>query len=490
MQPFPSPPQPDRRGRYTLIALLVATLLVTSTIAVVSYFQLRSANERIEDLEAGGGSAQEEGDGGPLGDFDEFIEDLLGETGDLFEGTGELGTLLDCLGLPFGGSGGAGTTVEAIARQVEGIRELEFDERVEPRFLGDEEMNARVRELFLEEYTPELADVEQRILATLGAIPRGTDLRELRAGAIGQQVAGFYEPETGELVVRQSGAQLSAIDRITLAHELDHALTDQALGIPLPDDPELGTEDSSLAALAVVEGDATLVMQKYSATLGFEEQFELLDPEAIARSEAGLQNFPPYLEQELLFPYEQGLNFVCELYSQGGWDAVNGAYEDPPESTAQILFPERYGKDAKPVDPEDPGSLRKPWRRTARLQLGAANLLWLFSAPGGDAGGSLTSPLDRAGDWGGGELELWVNGDETALGISLAQRKGDPDPQLCNSVDQWYRASVPGDQEQAGVETYSLVADGPDQDAILACDGADARMGIAPDLATARQLVR
>ena len=488
MQPFPSPHPPERRGRLTLIAFLAAGFLVASTIAVIEFVQLRAANERIEELESGASDGQ--GDQGPLGDVDDLFEDLLGEAEELFEGGGGLGSLVECIGSPFGGSGDAGTTVEAIAEQVEGIRELEFDRDVEPRFLNDQEMNERVRELFLEEYTPAIAGVEERMLAALGAIPRGTDLRELRANAIGQQVAGFYDPETGELVVRQAGAELTALDRITLAHELDHALTDQALGIPLPDEPEVGSEDANLAALAVVEGDATLVMQRYSTTLGFDEQFELLDPETIAEAEAGLGGFPPYLEQELLFPYEEGLSFVCDLYADGGWEAVNRAYDDPPASTAQILFPERYREEQQPMNPADPGPLQEPWQRTAKLQLGAANLLWLFSAPGGDTGRGLTSPLERAGDWGGGELELWVNGGETAVGISLAQREGDDDPELCNSVDQWYRASVPDDREQAGVESYSLVADGSDQDAVLACEGADARLGIGPDLATARRLVR
>ena len=484
MQPSPSPFPPERRGRSTAIALLAAGFLVSSTLAVIQFVQLRAANERIEELES-----QSEGDGGGLlGEFDDIFEDLLGDTEGLLEGTGDIGSMLECIGNPFGGSGEAGTTVEAIAEQVQGLRELRFTEKVEPRFLNDQQMNERVTELFLEEYTPKIADLEQRLLTALGAIPPGTDLRDLRSEAIGQQVAGFYEPETGELVVRQAGAELTAIDRITLAHELDHALTDQALGLPLPDDPEIGREDANLAALALAEGDATLVMQRYSATLGFDEQLGLLDPEAIAEAEAGLSGFPHYLEQELLFPYEEGLNFVCDLYARGGWEAVNRAYDQPPTSTSQILFPDRYLEGGQPVDPQDPGGLGKPWRRIAKLQLGAANLLWLFSAPGGDPEKALTSPLDRAGDWGGGELELWANGDRTAVGISLAKLEGDADTQLCNSVDQWYRATVPDDREQAGVDDYSLVADGSSQDAVLACDAADARLGIGPDLPTARAL--
>jgi hypothetical protein len=454
---------------------------VASTIAVIEFVQLRAANERIEELESGDGG----GDGGPFGDFGDLVEDLLGETEGLFEGTGEIGSLVECLGGGFGDLGEAGTTVGEIAAQVEGIRELEFLEDVEPRFLSDQEMTERVRELFLEEYTPEIADLEQRLLSTLGAIPPGTDLRDLRSNAIGQQVAGFYEPETGELVVRQAGTELSAIDRITLAHELDHALTDQALGIPLPDDPVIGREDANLAALALVEGDATLVMQRYSATLGLGEQFELLDPEAIAEAEAGLSGFPPYLEQELIFPYEEGLNFVCDLYANGGWEAVNAAYADPPASSDQILFPDRYRAEEEPVDPPDPPKPGKSWKELAQVEVGAANLLWLFSAPGGDMSKALADSRSAVSEWAGGEVTLWTRGTETALEMVLAERHPDaktrPD-RLCGSVAEWLGSWFEG---EGGAAAGTYVLDGPDQDAALTCGNGARYMSlrIGPDFA-------
>jgi hypothetical protein len=50
----------------------------------------------------------------------------------------------------------------------------------------------------------------------------------------------------------------------------------------------------------------------------------------------------PYFKEDLLFPYLYGYNFVSDLYDQGGWDAVNAAYANPPVSTEQIMHPERY----------------------------------------------------------------------------------------------------------------------------------------------------
>jgi hypothetical protein len=35
--------------------------------------------------------------------------------------------------------------------------------------------------------------------------------------------------------------------------------------------------------------------------------------------------------------WSAGEDYVCRLYEEGGWARVNQAYEDPPESTAEIL---------------------------------------------------------------------------------------------------------------------------------------------------------
>lgn len=483
---------------------MTAGFLVAATVAVVEFVQLRSANDRIAELESELARAREgQGSGGDLlGELGQLFEDLLGEDAEDLFGQGDGGglfgdqaDLLNCLGGGgFPGLGGGGEEpsgspdqqVDQIAARVEELRELRFEEDVDAEFLSAEETGRRVRALFLEEYTAEVADAEERVLAALGAIPRETDLRELRAQALGQQVAGFYEPETGELVVRLTGQEITALDRVTLAHELDHALTDQALGIPLPDDPRPGQEDADLAALAVVEGDATLTMQQYSTALSLGEQLELFDPAAIAQAESGLADMPFYLEQELLFPYQEGLSFVCGLYAQGGWEAVNQAYDDPPGSSTEVLFPD--GDGGPPTDPRppaDPG--QRAWQRATVRQFGAANLLWLFSAPGGDPSRALPDSEAAVGEWAGGAVYVWTRGPETTVSMVLVDRPGGG--RLCDSILDWYRRAVPDDREQldAGPE---LVTSGPSQHAVLTCGGDEVRLGIAPEFRTAVAVTR
>jgi hypothetical protein len=462
-------------------------VVVVAAVSAVAIFQFVGFERAATELEETARPDEGQGDGDFL---DELFEDLLGGRG--FPGARP--DLLACLGGEgvFGGEpapppgGGLEQQVRVLARQVEDIRDLRFEEPVEPRFLPSGQTADRVQDLFLEEYTAEVADTETRILEALGAIPPGTDLRETRARAVGSQVVGFYVPQTGELVVEARDRELGAVERVTLAHELEHALADQNMEFPIPLQPRPGHEDRDLAGLAVIEGDATLTMQRYLFTLSFEEQFELADPALQAEAEAGLAGLPYYLRQELLFPYESGLSFVCGLFADGGWEAVNRAYEDPPTTSAQILFPDRFVAGEEAVDPADPGDPGHGWDFEGRHEVGAANLLWLFEAPGGERSRALAEPMIGASAWAGGEVQLWERGVDTAVGVALAE--GDGQDILCSAMSHWYLAAFPDVEQRGSALDGGLELDAARQDAVLRCTDDEVHLGIAPDMVTADRL--
>jgi hypothetical protein len=109
----------------------------------------------------------------------------------------------------------------------------------------------------------------------------------------------------------------------------------------------------------------------------------------------------------------------------------------------------------------------------------------LFEAPGGDPAAAIAEPLESAGAWGGGEFELWTDGDASALGIALAQRQGSDG--LCESITEWYSASFSDDDERSEGEAV-LVAEGSEQTAVITCPGDEVRVGIGPSLEVARSL--
>ena len=382
------------------------------------------------------------------------------------------------------GADDTGLDLKAITGKVERLRELRFSGEPDIELLPVEELDRRLAKEVAEDYRPADSVDEERALKLVGAIPRGADLYELRTGGLEGQVAGLYLPETKELLVAE-GEDPGAFERIALAHELEHALTDDRLEIPLPDEAEPAAADPLIASQALVEGSASLLMEFYAVKhIGLGDLLDLGGSADIAQSSQDLARQPYFLQRELLWAYTDGARFVCRLYKRGGWKAVDRAYADPPAATDQIMFPERYGE--TPEDPTDPGALPAPWERRAASDLGAAELLWLFEAPGGDPDRALPDPRSSVSAWAGGDAVLWADGERSALGISLAERTGAP--ALCAATAGWYAGTRPDDPRRPPQDDERLVVDGPRQSAVLRCPPGEVRLGIAPDLRLARRL--
>ena len=321
------------------------------------------------------------------------------------------------------------------------MRKLRFRKPPRPRHLPRKRMEQRIRRE-LDEYPAVELAAETRALIALGALPRGTNLKALIRRTVPGQVAGFYDPATGELVVGSSaGMALDGIERLTLAHELEHALVDQALGLPafladsaVPD----GREDLELAGLALIEGDATLLTDAFASKhLSLADAFRSIGPALAAEDQ--FAKLPYYLQASLIFPYEDGLTFVCSVFERGGWKAVNRAYRRPPRTSAEILFPERYVARVRAADAPDPRPPAPGWELLDVQAFGAANLLWLFEAPGGDIENELSDSLERAEGWAGGELHVYGRAGKTAVGLTLIQHRGERG--LCASMRAWLKAA-------------------------------------------------
>jgi len=149
-------------------------------------------------------------------------------------------------------------------------------------------------------------------------------------------VIGFYSPREDRIVV-VSDAETPTLDRATLAHELVHALQDQHLSFG-----GAGTQDGDLAEAGLVEGDANAVEAEYEARCGSEWDC-IPRPERAGAGSGGSFNRGVFLT--VFAPYASGPGFVGALRDRGGWGAVNDAYDAFPESTEQVIHPERYPDD-------------------------------------------------------------------------------------------------------------------------------------------------
>ena len=258
------------------------------------------------------------------------------------------------------GGGGELAAVREIQDQTATVRELAFTRDLEPEFLSDEEL-ARDLQTAIPDEDLEAGLPDEEVLKALGMLPSGDDLVDTLRAAAEANVLGYYDPETERLVVRSGQEALTPLGKITLSHELTHAVTDQHYDLERvltgeePDDVAIGT-------LALIEGDATLEMNLWAQQyLSVEEQVQL-GLEAATGLLSGEGQLPPGLEALQSFPYLDGMAFVQYLYEQNGWEAVNDAYGDPPSTSEQVLHPEKYlsGETGERVTVEAPipGSTR------------------------------------------------------------------------------------------------------------------------------------
>jgi hypothetical protein len=196
---------------------------------------------------------------------------------------------------------------------------------------------------FMEDYSPEESRLDVLTLSAFDFLERDFDLYNFTIDLNTEQVAGFYDPETNEFVVISSGeASFGVLEQFTYAHEFVHALQDQHFSLDLLSDESLDSE-AAFAIRALAEGDATLAQTLYISE-GYFSQEQLLEiiTAAGALDSSVFNSAPPVLSHELEFPYTFGLNFVQTLYAQGGYSAVDDAWNNLPQSTEQIIHPERY----------------------------------------------------------------------------------------------------------------------------------------------------
>lgn len=197
----------------------------------------------------------------------------------------------------------------------------------------------------------ELAGV-QASYRLFGLLPDTLDLRRTMIALLTEQVAGYYDPDSNALFV-PTDADDPQMVRMTVSHELIHALQDQYLSL----DSLLQQKhqnDRRSAAQAILEGQATLAQilvlmpeqDKQSQIPSFWETRKAFRTQMSQMKE--FSGAPLWLRETLIFPYLGGADFVRWFRAQHPGRQPFGAAM--PTSTEQILHPERYAAGDGPVN--------------------------------------------------------------------------------------------------------------------------------------------
>jgi hypothetical protein len=257
----------------------------------------------------------------------------------------------------------------------------------------------------------------------LGMVPEGMDLRALLLSVYTEQVAGFYDPDSTALFVMNDQAPEAL--RTVLVHELVHAVQDQSANLDSLTARERGN-DRQTAALAAIEGHATLVMFEYEMSQRMGRSIDLGEiPNFGTVVRAALQGMreqypvladaPRVVRESILFPYLEGTTFVQRLW-QGADGRPSPLAELLPRSTEQVTLPEAG---AEPRD--EPTELRVTAARGQRYTntLGAMETGILLEEVAGSAAAEAARGWD--GDRfvlvdtpGGSALAWWSVWDDAA----------------------------------------------------------------------------
>lgn len=320
---------------------------------------------------------------------------------------------------------------DEVQREVEEIRGFAAGRPVTIALRSREELRQRLVDLVEEDLGPREMLLTQRIVEMLGLLPPERDYLEMMLDLLEDQVAGYYDYRTQTFYLLESDS--ASADRTVIAHELMHALQDARWSLEELQDTPWTISDVALARSALVEGEATVLMGRYAA--GDDSALQAVGLSAVnlavGMAVTSMPQVPRFFVDTLVAPYIWGMRFASSLWIDGGWPAVDAAWERLPLSTEAIEWPERYQaeydeptfltfRSARGEEPDDSDIIGVTNLRAMWVQL-------LMSVGEGERSASARARSAVDG-WDGDRLDVWLErGDVPAqlLWLSVWDSVGD-----------------------------------------------------------------
>ncbi|WP_216819669.1 Hvo_1808 family surface protein [Natronorubrum thiooxidans] len=261
--------------------------------------------------------------------------------------------------------------------RVEKIRNMTFEDDVPVEVISREEYQTEHKDIFLE--TTEDEQLIQNVTyETLFMVDRDTDAGDEFESMYGGAVGGYYDPETDRIVVVSDTTETPELDETVLGHELVHALQDQQFDLSSYDRM---TIDQDVATNGLIEGDAAWVETEYETRCS--DEWACAQP---GESEPNSEQFSQLnwgLYMTLYQPYNDGSAYIDSLREDGGWAAVNAAYDDPPTSSSTVIHSDEEREPVEVTVEDRSGDAWVPLEvdgEPARQTVGEAAMVSMFGA--------------------------------------------------------------------------------------------------------------
>jgi uncharacterized protein DUF6782 len=336
-------------------------------------------------------------------------------------------------------------------RFVEKERGLHFKHPIPVDFLDDKAFNKKVSTSNADLTKQDRRDLKVQAgdFYALGLVGPHLDLLKADNALNTGGVVGFYDQDTKRMVIR--GKDLTSTDvRVTVVHELTHALQDQYFNLTKLED-HTKSSGQDLALTALIEGDASYVEESYVASLPKAEQDKyysdpgaaLVDPGGPPPSSADV---PPALEVFFGVPYDIGYWFVDFLHGAHNDIAkVNAAFRHPPQSDEQVIDPIAFIKHDRPHPPKLPKLAKGEKRRGAPDELGAVGLYFTLAAR--------LSPRDAlvaATGWNGDRILRYSADGNDCVRVAIANDSPADAKELATAFGKWITAGSSDTVDRSG----------------------------------------
>ena len=300
------------------------------------------------------------------------------------------------------------------------VMHLPVPARVDVKVISRDEARAALLEVLRRDYPGDTLERLSEALAAVGLVAAGTDLRAEAQALYGGNVSGFYDPHRRRLYLLSD--QPLAAQTLIVAHELAHAVQDEAVRLDAASRKVRASEDAQLAFSAAIEGQAqqvaslVLAGEAGEAGDGLDLGSFLSEAAAASAAMAGGQSSVPWLGLQLSFPYAAGGRLVAAIRTADD-PAATSLLRRLPRSTAQVLDPALYRADERP--------------REARLDLAAklpgsaAGLATTLGAANLDLFGELHGGGDLGQGWRGDRLETVRRGSQLCAVWAVAYASAD-----------------------------------------------------------------